>query len=473
MDNLKDSEYRQKKILVFGGTIEGRQVSDYLCERNAAHTVCVATEYGEEVLRPRKQDFARMDVRQMEVHQGRMDRDQICEFLRNASYTLVVDATHPYAVEVSKNIREACQIEQVPYIRYLREDGAGIRTEDAANSSEETMHTMHDASAEKLIAQEENQGIDMDHMSCDGFAPVYVDSTWEAAQYLETRQGRIFLTTGSKELPVFIETISDPSRLFVRVLPSAEVIASCRSLGLEGKQICAMQGPFSLEMNTAMLRQTGCTYLVTKETGASGGFPEKMEAARACQAVAVVIRRPHETGSCWEKVKDRLDAAAKAIRIEALQREMAALDHEDLEEDCDEDDSCYDTPRRISCIGIGMGTPWTLTCEAVHEIQKAQALFGAERMLECVYSLFGLHDYDGDLSAEDEHVSNRQTEIEHSSSSVEDSGGGLMDPSMCADQPEDLSGRSFRGPFQIRFADEREEERGYPAMVPEYRADKI
>ncbi|MCD7955570.1 MAG: precorrin-6Y C5,15-methyltransferase (decarboxylating) subunit CbiT [Lachnospiraceae bacterium] len=442
MGDLKNSDYKQKKILIFGGTIEGRQVSDYLCKQNVAHTVCVATEYGEEVLRPRRQnpaqmDHARMEVHQgqmeehlsqtevcqgqkevcqgqkevcqgqkevyrgqMEVHQGRMDEEQIREFLRNASYVLVVDATHPYAVEVSKNICEACQKEQVPYIRYLREDsaaGVDMAETHIPGTRMAALTAVHDGGtpsdnsalcetglADGLPTQRENRKMAVEDRSFDDCAPVYVDSAQEAAQYLEKRQGRIFLTTGSKELHVFTETISDITRLFVRVLPSAEVIASCRSLGLEGKQICAMQGPFSLDMNTAMLRQTGCTYLVTKETGASGGFPEKIEAARACHAVAVVIGRPRETGCGWKEVKARLDAAVQ----------MAVLDGEDLDDSCDEAGCFDDTPRRISCIGIGMGTPWTLTCEAVHEIQNAQVLFGAKRMLECAYSLFGRQNCD-------------------------------------------------------------------------------
>ncbi|MCC8047341.1 MAG: precorrin-6A reductase [Clostridiales bacterium] len=431
MDHIKNSDQRQNSILIFGGTIEGRQVSDYLCERHAAHTVCVATEYGEEVLRPQKQDAARMDGCQMEVHQGRMNLEQICEFLRSASYVLVVDATHPYAVEVSKNIREACQKEQVPYIRYLREDSTCTRSGvvDKANLSE------------------------------GSFSPVYVGSALEAAQYLETRQGGIFLTTGSKELHVFTETISDITRIFARVLPSAEVVASCHSLGLEGKQICAMQGPFSLEMNMAMLRQTGCAYLVTKETGASGGFPEKMEAARGCQAVPVVIRRPQETGCGWEEVKTRLDAVVKKMleetsgadaaapdlaesetmqSVEVSQKDKTAPDREDHVESCGTDAVIDDIPRRISCIGIGMGTPQTLTCEAAWEIQKAQVIFGAERMLDCARSL------------------------------LKKQAGGSRFP---ADSGHNLS--SQMAEERVTVTGECGEDRGCPVMIPEYNAKKI
>lgn len=53
-----------------------------------------------------------------------------------------------------------------------------------------------------------------------------------------------------------------------------------------------MQGPFSTEINEAMLRQYQCRYLVTKDTGLAGGFPEKMEACRRAGVIPVIIGRP-------------------------------------------------------------------------------------------------------------------------------------------------------------------------------------
>ncbi len=313
------------KILIFGGTVEGRQVSEYLTAKHVPHTLCVATEYGEEVLTPQPE---------LTIHQGRMDVVGMCEFLREGSYALVVDATHPYAAEVSQNIRSACEKEQVQYLRYLRSFQGPQEEEDAASGR------------------------------------VYVDSAASAAEYLETRQGRIFLTTGSKDLHVFTETISDKSRIFARVLPSQEGIAACRELGLEGKQIFAMQGPFSTEINTALLQQIQADFLVTKETGASGGFPEKMEAVRQCRITAVIIRRPQETGAGWDEVRAKLDDLLKEEEREPSRKQPAGI-------------SC-----RISCIGIGPGALDTLTLEAAREIQNADVIFGAKRMLQSVEPLF-------------------------------------------------------------------------------------
>lgn len=311
-----------KNFLVFGGTLEGRSLSEWMSLMGWNHTVCVATEYGGEVLEPREG---------VSIRQGRMNEEEMIRFLAEGDYLAVVDATHPYAVEVSKNIRKACSAAGIPCIRLLR-DTQGEEREDGL---------------------------------------IYVGDSREAASLLEKRQGKIFLSTGSKELSVYVNGLSDPSRLFVRVLPSAEVVESCRKLGLEGKQICAMQGPFSREINEAMLRQVGASYLVTKDTGKTGGFPEKLQAAAAVGVQVVVIRRPGEEGDSLEEVKQEL---------------LHLWDQPSLEK-AKKTETAGGAKRRICCIGIGMGDLGTLTGQARQEILTAQILFGAERMLKAAGSL--------------------------------------------------------------------------------------
>ncbi len=81
-------------------------------------------------------------------------------------------------------------------------------------------------------------------------------------------------------------------RLYARVLSLPEVVKSCAELGFQGSHLICMQGPFSLEMNCALIHQTGARFLVTKDTGAAGGFPEKAEAALRCGCRLVIIGRP-------------------------------------------------------------------------------------------------------------------------------------------------------------------------------------
>ena len=89
-----------KEILVFAGTTEGRQLSEILAASRIMHTVCVATEYGEMI-------FAPHPLRT--VHCGRMDQAEIETFIQSGNFGAVVDATHPYAKEVTENIWMAVQ----------------------------------------------------------------------------------------------------------------------------------------------------------------------------------------------------------------------------------------------------------------------------------------------------------------------------------------------------------------------------
>lgn len=340
------------KVVIFGGTSEGRMLSECLCRNKIAHTLCVATDYGEEVLEP--SEYAH-------VLQGRLDTQQMEDLIRREQCFVVVDATHPYAVEVSKNIRKACEMTEMKYLRFLR--------------------------AEEAVIDVKND--------------VIVSSAAEAAAYLDGQEGAIFLTTGSKELPAFTAGVHETERLFVRVLPSVQVVASCRELGLEGKQICAMQGPFSEEMNRALLQQTKASWLVTKDTGITGGFPEKVRAARSLGVRLVIIRRPEESGLDYESVLQVLEAVLeqkiednelKGMKNVGLENKTAepkvvmseAESSNRKKHEADDTQVCAQKKRTISCIGIGMGTLDTLTHEAAETIRNADILFGAKRILESV-----------------------------------------------------------------------------------------
>ena len=91
--------------------------------------------------------------------------------------------------------------------------------------------------------------------------------------------GNILIATGSKELHLYTAIEDYRERCFARVLSTGPSVAESVRLGFEGSHLIAMQGPFSTEMNLALLRQTEAAYFVTKETGRAGGFHEKLEAA--------------------------------------------------------------------------------------------------------------------------------------------------------------------------------------------------
>lgn len=259
----------------------------------------------------------------LKVHAGRMDQEEIAAFIREKGAELVIDATHPYAAVVSENVAAACEREQVDYVRLIR--GSSAESVDQA---------------------------------------VLVGSVDEAVEYLKKTEGNILATTGSKELFKYTQIPGFEKRVFARVLSTGEVAAACEKLGFVGKNLICMQGPFSEALNIAMLHQFDCKYLVTKETGKAGGFEEKLHAAKAAGATLVLVGRPPEQkGYSYDEVLEMMRirfhlAAASVLDVQPTQGK-----------------------RKVTLVGIGIGTPEGMTVEAAQVIEKADLLVGADRML--------------------------------------------------------------------------------------------
>ena len=292
------------KVIVFAGTTEGYEISRFLGENQIPVLACVATEYGSRSLK---------ESSSLHVQAGRLDENEMKELFSREKPELVLDATHPYAAEVTRNIRKACEEAEVSYTRILR---TGSEQQNAA----------------------------------------YVKDTQEAAEYLKGTTGNVLLTTGSKELAAFTSVPDYKERLFARVLSLPSVIEACQALGFEGRNLIAMQGPFSMELNQAMLTQYECRYLVTKDSGKAGGFLEKIQAAEACGATVVIIGRPlAEEGLSLRECRHML------IERYGLTRKQ-----------------------KVTLLGIGMGSPKTLTLEGQEAVRNADLIVGAKRMVDAV-----------------------------------------------------------------------------------------
>ncbi|MGN1410690.1 MAG: precorrin-6A reductase [Eubacteriales bacterium] len=227
-----------KKICLFAGTTEGRQLAVIL-HHAAELTVCVATEYGEVLLD---------GIDGIRIHTGRLDRAEMSRFFEENSFELIIDATHPYAEAVTENIMAAAGDSGVTVMRILRETDFRIA------------------------------------------GAVYVPTVEAARDYLTGTDGNILLTTGSKELGSYVGL--DMERVWARVLPLASSLESCQNAGIPSSHIIAAQGPFSEEINLAQLNSIGAKWMVTKASGKNGGFEEKITAAEKAGAVSIIIGKP-------------------------------------------------------------------------------------------------------------------------------------------------------------------------------------
>lgn len=294
-----------EKVIVFAGTTEGYELCRFLSEHRISVYACAATEYGGKAL---------TETPYLHIHTGRLSREEMEAFFLKEEPNFVLDATHPYAAEVTDNIKRACEKTGFFYQRVLREQGR---------------------QAEKAV---------------------YVESTEAAAEFLNTTEGNVLLTTGSKELKKFLGVKDYKERLYARVLSLPSVMEECSAAGFEGKHLIGMQGPFSRELNEAMLRQFHCRYLVTKDSGKAGGFQEKIDAAFSCGAIPVIIGRPlKEEGLSLVECKKWLSQKFG-----------------------------FSLKPQITLLGIGMGSRDTLTIEGEKALEKAELLIGARRIADSV-----------------------------------------------------------------------------------------
>lgn len=251
-----------KRFVIFGGTTEGRTLAGLLCGAGCRVELSVATPYGRQLVEPH---------RNLSVHCGRLTGEEMARWfaLLGEPITAVLDATHPYAQEVSRNIREACAQAGLPCLRLLRESAG-----EAA-----------------------------------GAPATWVGSPGEAAAFLARQEGNILLTTGSKDLEAFLGIPGFRERVFPRILPVAQTVARCLELGYRAQNLICMQGPFTLAMNLATLEQYNIRWLVTKESGRAGGFWEKCDAARQAGVPVVAIGRPDSRqGYSMEELLAQLSA---------------------------------------------------------------------------------------------------------------------------------------------------------------------
>ena len=134
---------------------------------------------------------------------------------------------------------------------------------------------------------------------------IRVDSCKAAAEYLRHRIGNVLVATGSKALRDY--AVLSPQRLYPRVLPTHEALELCEEMGIPHRNILALQGPFSLKMNIAMLEQYRISYLVTKDGGKAGGFDEKRQAAEETGAQLILVGRPPDQGISMEQLLRELE----------------------------------------------------------------------------------------------------------------------------------------------------------------------
>ncbi len=312
------------KLLIFGGTTEAREILERLITSlnsqassalrtfnvnnlnnlnsgNFGIIYCAATDYGAEVVKDLVDDKPSggeddNNEENVKILVGRLDADGMRDLIKSENVTCVIDATHPYASEVTENIKAACQAHPA------------VRGDSAAHCAEINNTPLMRVSRDAAYHHEENDKLKVE----------IVKSAADAANLLnktEYADKKVLLTVGSKELKIFTGVNDYKDRVFARVLPVANVLKSCDEIGFSPSHIIAMQGPFSYEMNAALIKSTGAEVIVTKDSGHTGGLDEKINAARDANITVILIARP-DSDSEIHTVDEGILWARRMLNIE-------------------------------------------------------------------------------------------------------------------------------------------------------------
>jgi precorrin-6A/cobalt-precorrin-6A reductase len=231
-----------KRILLLSGTSEGPPLARALL---AAGFEVRATVTREEA----RQSLFGPLTRDVLVEARGFTEESLAAFLAQGGADLVLDATHPFAVRITRLAHDVCRQLRVPYVRYERPDW------------------------------EPPPGTRL----ADSFA--------EAAELLPSLGSRVLLTIGAKQLKHFAP-LQGRLHLVARILPSVLSIQQAVAAGFTPDRLLCLRPPFSREFNRAILREYRIGVLLTKASGREGGVEEKVLAAGDLGVEVLVIRRP-------------------------------------------------------------------------------------------------------------------------------------------------------------------------------------
>jgi len=236
-------------ILLLSGTSEGRLLGARLRAEGLPFMASVTTPEARHL-------FAAIDPAP-EVLVTRFSADALATLLRERQVGAILDATHPFAQHISETAMQAAAQAQIAYVRYER------------------------PTTSKMVSSSE----------CECEAMIMAPDIETAAQICLERGSRVFLTTGTKTLPMFRQVMAC-KWVMGRILPTIASLSQALQAGLPPAQILALRGPFSEELERALLREYRIDLLVTKDSGAAGGLDTKLKAATALRVPAVVVSRP-------------------------------------------------------------------------------------------------------------------------------------------------------------------------------------
>lgn len=228
-------------LWLIGGTSESVKIAELLSQNNIDCVVSVTTKNAVNLYK---------SISGLDFYIGKIDANKISNFLKFHKIKGVIDASHPYAIIISKSVISACQKDNIPYLRYERPLLNNIK-----------INTYEYESIEDIIK----------------------------SNYLKGK--RVLLTLGYKSLSLF-QNYHQEAELFARILPYPESIMMATKAGFTSNRLIAIRPPLSFELEKALWQLWQIEVVITKASGKSGGEDIKLKVAKDLSIPLVIISRP-------------------------------------------------------------------------------------------------------------------------------------------------------------------------------------
>lgn len=253
-------------ILLLGGTADSCALIKLMNTNAIEFTVSVVSDYGKELA---------IEAGAKKVIDGALDESQLEHWILTNDVTTIVDATHPFAVHITNNAIVISQRHKIKFLRYEREET-----------------TVENNPLFREVA-------------------TFQESLTVAANLT----GPWFFTTGSRHLKYLIDSKLFPlEQIYIRVLPDSDIISQCYQLGFRARNIIAMQGPASYQLNKTIYTELAVKTIITKDGGHVGGTVDKIKAGLDLELNVILIKKPINNYQLQHPIFTDLEEIIKHIK---------------------------------------------------------------------------------------------------------------------------------------------------------------
>jgi precorrin-6A/cobalt-precorrin-6A reductase len=256
-------------IWLIGGTQESQQIARAIAQ---AHLPCIITVTTESARSLYANTIEMLPKISIWVWVGRLNPDTVGQFLQEHNIRCILDASHPFAVEVSQMAITASVQSTIPYLRYER---PGVERGQWNGGS----------------GREREMGLTSHPANLSPHFPRYLDSFEALLASNILQQQRVLLTVGYRPLALFCPW-QEQATLFARILPSVTAVEAALAARFTSDRLIAIRPPISVELERSLWQQWQISMVVTKASGTIGGEDVKRQIAADLGVTLVTIARP-------------------------------------------------------------------------------------------------------------------------------------------------------------------------------------